>query len=183
MVGGILGVATGGTLSNCFKRGGNVTGTKRQSDNAGFIGGLIGIFNPKSAADVGTLMTNCYNTVNVSSTGADVGGLLGCSGDCWAPINKMCYINNCYSVGNVSGSEFVGALIGHGYYTTVNKCGYKGGNTLGKNYSNVNMTNLVIMTESNSSTSLPILGNSFVTSFNETIQKYPQLYWEKDLEF
>ncbi len=92
-VGGLVGSAADGTISNCYS-----TGTVNGQD---YVGGLVG-----SAVD-GTI-SNCYSTGTVTGQ-KDVGGLVGAYGT----------ISNCYSTGTVAGQVDVGGLIGEGYHATI----------------------------------------------------------------
>ncbi len=116
--GGLVGVITLGTISNCYSTG-DVSGNR-------WIGGMVGyasdgiIINCHSAGNVngnnGTIgglvgsnmstITSSYSTANVLGNGADYGGLVGYNDGS---------ISNCYSTGNVSGLEMCGGLVGQNY--------------------------------------------------------------------
>ncbi len=156
-IGGLVGDNRGG-ISNCYS-----TGTVSGSSNSYCVGGLVGdnfygsISNCYSTdtvsgwMDVGGLVganvgsiSNCYSTGAVSGLSgsydsADVGGLVGFSGDgdisdCYSTgdVNGIAYvgglvgendqggsISNCYSTGAVSGTSSVGGLLGAMYNGSV----------------------------------------------------------------
>ncbi|MGV8893401.1 MAG: GLUG motif-containing protein [Burkholderiaceae bacterium] len=92
-VGGLVGVHNIGTVSNSYATG-SVIGT----DN---VGGLVG-----SNFNYGSI-SNSYATSSVSDTGTGtgtVGGLVG---------HNFGTVNNSYATGAVSGSSYVGGLVGY----------------------------------------------------------------------
>ncbi|MCL2131425.1 MAG: T9SS type A sorting domain-containing protein [Lentimicrobiaceae bacterium] len=131
-VGGLVGVGSGSSISNCYVIG-NISG------GMGYcIGGLVGAFgnsyhdiingcyfignvNAPYSALVGGLIgyvvystiSNCYAVGNVSGK-QNVGGLIGQSmgGVSQEPYNHACIISNCYTAGNVQGESVVGGLVG-----------------------------------------------------------------------
>ena len=76
-----------GTITNCYVKGGSVTGDES-------VGGLVG-------KNSGTI-TNCYATGSVTGN-RDVGGLVGYNGGT---------ITNCFSTCSVTGTNNVGGLVG-----------------------------------------------------------------------
>jgi len=134
-VGGLSG-ASGGTIINCYSI---VT-----VNGSSYAGGLVGY-------NSGTI-TNCYSTGSVTSTGPDVGGIVGvnyggtitgcystCSVTSTGPYvgglvgsNVNAAITNCYSTGDASGSERVGGLAGSNQGTITN-C-YSTGDAGGSDY-------------------------------------------------
>ena len=99
-VGGLAG-ANLSTISNCYAAS-NVLGGNGAIEVPG-VGGLVG-YN----GTTGT-MSNCYATGDVSSETA-TGGLVG---------SNYGTISNCYSIGGVSSSA-AGGLVGHNYTTVTN---------------------------------------------------------------
>ena len=89
-VGGVVGQNFGGTVENCYNTG---TGTVTGTDD--YVGGVVG--------DNSGPVTNCYNTGAVNSSGNNVGGVVG---DNSGPVK------NCYNTGTVSGSDYVGGVVG-----------------------------------------------------------------------
>lgn len=87
-VGGLAGIMVGGTVSNCYVKGG-VSG---HND----VGGLIG--RPMVAS-----INNCYSMAEVSGD-YRIGGLVG--------LNDGNMIHNCYANGKTTGKEQVGGLVG-----------------------------------------------------------------------
>jgi len=90
--GGIAGL-NGGTLTNVTATG-SVTGNNGEN----WVGGLIGSNNP-----TGTV-TNSHATGDVSTTGTEVGGLIG---------DNHADVTNSYATGTVSGNDYTGGLIGY----------------------------------------------------------------------
>ena len=82
----------GGTLTNVTSTG-SVTGNNGEN----WVGGLVGFNNP-----TGTV-TNSHATGDVSTTGEEVGGLIG---------DDHADVTNSYATGTVSGSDYIGGLIG-----------------------------------------------------------------------
>ncbi len=82
-----------GTITNCYARGGSVSGRAT-------VGGLVG------ESYCGTIL-NCYSTSAVQGTGNAVGGLVGSY-----TSGRFDLIANCYATGAVSGKEYVGGLVG-----------------------------------------------------------------------
>ena len=102
VVGGLVGGADGGTVSNC-----HATGTMTGND---WVGGLVG------GAGEGTV-SNCYATGTVTGKNG-VGGLVG-------GIEAESTVSDSYSTGNVigsSGSWWIGGLVGALNETTVSNC-------------------------------------------------------------
>jgi hypothetical protein len=87
--GPLVSFAENGTFTNCYVKGGSVSGAYQ-------IGGLIG------CSRAGTI-TNCYTEgVNISG-GRGAGGLVG---------RNNAEIEDCYSACSVSGNNYVGGLVG-----------------------------------------------------------------------
>jgi hypothetical protein len=91
---GPLAGAVEGTVSNCYARGGSVTGDF-------VVGGLLG-------AHFGHI-SESFADVNVYGQ-TSVGGLIGTIG--LAPIFAPITVENCYALGSVDGNDNVGGLVG-----------------------------------------------------------------------
>lgn len=147
-VGGLVGnIDWNSTLENCYHTTGDVTGVQytggligRGGYNApvsvnlcyntaavygggsGYTGGLVGQTN-----NGGVIISNCYNTGNVSGS-YEVGGLMG---------RNNGSVSKCYSTGSVIGTgNTVGGLIGNGSnisnsYSTGSVSGVSGAHTVG----------------------------------------------------
>ena len=89
-VGPLVGYAYEGTFTNCYVRGGSISGKTS-------VGGLIGNINR------GTI-TNCHTEGGSISGNEEVGGLVG---------HNRAGIEDCYSTCSVSGNMVVGGLVGH----------------------------------------------------------------------
>ena len=92
-VGGIVGYLSSGKVENCYSA---VTISAAQN-----AGGIVG------GGHANTTISYCYNAGNVTTTGARVGGIVSCA--------AMGFINgptldNCYNIGSVSGTSFVGGI-------------------------------------------------------------------------
>jgi len=99
-VGGLVGYDNISPISECYSTG-NVDG-----GGAYWVGGFVG-------QNVSATLSNCYSTGNVNASGAVyVGGFIG--------ENDYNAVTNCYSTGTVSGSSFVGGLIGFNYNCSAN---------------------------------------------------------------
>ncbi|MFO8145065.1 MAG: GLUG motif-containing protein [Candidatus Syntrophosphaera sp.] len=97
-LGGLVGYNGDGYIHNCSSTG-NVFGTYS------LVGGLVG-FNYNSSGVLGRGLITCsYSTGNVTGTAQSAGGLVG-SNSGWSNIE------DCFSRGNVQGSEKVGGLVG-----------------------------------------------------------------------
>lgn len=90
VVGSLVGRQQDGSITNCYAKGGSVSGKQ-------YIGGLVGRHNEHST------IANCYAACAVSGIDA-VGGLAG--------YLFESTISNCHSVGRVSGNNHVGGLVG-----------------------------------------------------------------------
>jgi len=95
----VASLGPGGTISNCYVEGGQITGIGR-------VGGLVG-YN-----DRGTI-ANCDASGTVTGTSRDIGGLAG---------RNSGTISNCYATGNVSGNKYVGGLVGDNWGGTISNC-------------------------------------------------------------
>ncbi len=90
-LGGLTGVSNAGNISNCF-----VSGT---INGSGDIGGLCGLTSRN------TNIINCHTSVSINGTGSYIGGLVGQNAG-------FSTIYNCYAQGSVTGSSYVGGLVG-----------------------------------------------------------------------
>lgn len=102
-----------------------------------FTGGLIGELNASSSL---TTISNVISTASVSSTSNETGGLFGYLNGNGATANTT--ISNCASMGNVSGTDDVGGLVGFLWnfeklnnYTIELKNSFASGNISGSIYS------------------------------------------------
>jgi len=92
----------------------------------GYLGGLVG-YNYG-----GGVINDTHASVTIVGSGNNVGGLVGANGNESHPAGS---ISNSYASGTISGSEYIGGLIGYNYgatisnsYATVNS---SGGNEIG----------------------------------------------------
>ena len=136
---GQFGYTVGASIANLGVTNVNITGRS-------FVGGLVG-YN-----SLGSTVSNCYSTGNVSGSVLYTGGLVGCtfsettvtksystatvsgSAQVGGLVGNICgetsIISYCYSTGNVSGSGFhIGGLVGisHGGYAKISNS-YSRGN-------------------------------------------------------
>ncbi len=89
-------VYAGATVSNCSS-----TGQVTSTGGVGYTsGGLFG-----QISNAGTTVSNSYSSCTVNSGGYEVGGFAGA-------ISQDASISNCYSTGNVTGSNKVGGFTG-----------------------------------------------------------------------
>ncbi len=126
-VGGLVGEFSGGTIKNSFSSS-NITGSARAS-----AGGLIGSLSGSSS----TTITNVYadGDVSSSSSGVNVGGLIGYSGT--GTITNAFYSGSTLSGTNVGG--FIGAsggglnILNSAYNSAANANAISGGSLSGVN--------------------------------------------------
>jgi len=124
-VGSLVGYFEGGTISNCYADGGNVSGYSS-------VGGLVGWINGS--------ITNCHSSTTVSGM-ETVGGLVGynCKGSVTDSYSTTVVtgdrnvgglaganrdmVTNSYSTGEITGLFNVGGLVGLNNYTgTISNC-------------------------------------------------------------
>ena len=124
-VGSLVGYFEGGTISNCYADGGNVSGYSS-------VGGLVGWINGS--------ITNCHSSTTVSGM-ETVGGLVGynCKGSVTDSYSTTVVtgdrnvgglaganrdmVTNSYSTGEIAGLFNVGGLVGSNKYTgTISNC-------------------------------------------------------------
>ncbi len=76
------------------------------SDGYSYVGGIVGRAKGK------TTITNCHSQVNITSTAGAVGGIVGqlYTADTNTPNLT---IENCTNTGNVTGSRYVGGMLGY----------------------------------------------------------------------
>ncbi|MBQ0022115.1 MAG: dockerin type I repeat-containing protein [Prevotellaceae bacterium] len=139
-VGGLTAYAENCEVENCFVEG---TVTSTTKDNC-YVGGLIGTallhgtinksYSNTNVSASGTgecgglvghndnVITLCYSSGSVTSTGDYTGGLVGLGGN----------ITNCYSTANVSGNLYSAGLVAY-TYGKIDKC-YASGNVYGKRW-------------------------------------------------
>lgn len=123
-VGGLAGVALGGTISHCYAIG-SVEGTgDRVGGLIGYGGGLISNCFAHGAVagnyhvgglighNAGTVLS-CYAACTVTGAGRNTGGLIG--------FNHQT-LRNCYASGEVKGEDSAGGLVGLTYYGEVANC-------------------------------------------------------------
>lgn len=151
LVGGIAGAARSGSIENCINQntkvvvaessaGGivgqtvgevkNCTNNGSVTGNGERIGGIVGNAGPSSiisncyntgnvsgAYSIGGIVgitfgtiDNCYNTASITGNGGAVGGILGQIGVGTSGVST--YIKNCYNLGTISGNDFLGGIIG-----------------------------------------------------------------------
>lgn len=108
-VGGLIGAALNhGTINKCYSN------TNVSASGTGECGGLVGHND--------NVVTSCYSSGSVTSTGDYTGGLVGLGGN----------ITNCYSTANVSGNLYSAGLVAY-TYGKIDKC-YASGNVYGKRW-------------------------------------------------
>ena len=107
-VGGIVGYATGGTISECYN-----TATLEQrntsSGSYGFVGGICGQAYYYSGWSGSTTVNieNCYNTGDITSNnGYYIAGILGCTDNDGSQKHT---ISNCYNIGTCTAKSTTSA--------------------------------------------------------------------------
>jgi len=101
-------LSLGASLSNCFVRGGSVSGDLK-------VGGLV------SYVDQSTV-ESCYSTAEVSGK-REIGGMAG--------NNFRGIITDCHTIGNVAGEDDAGGLVGYNDGGTIEDCSSAGDITSG----------------------------------------------------
>ena len=111
--GGLVGYSSGSTISNCYS-----TDASIDVDGYNFGGGLVGYSS-------GSTISNCYATGTIDG-GAYAGGLVG------YPSNNTT-ISDCYATSTVDNDGYAGGLAGYVAIGTIRNC-YATGNVDGENY-------------------------------------------------
>lgn len=115
-IGGLIGKAVDTNISNAYTMGNiNNTSTSTFSHDAteheGDVGtgGLVGFYFANKGKT--TTIENVYSATNVTTSGYNAGGVLGC----YFIQHGTSYpnINNVYSIGNVTGTTNVGGIAGY----------------------------------------------------------------------
>ncbi len=103
LVGGLVGFNSGGTVSFSYATG-SVSGNN-------YVGGLVGTNGADGGEGAVGSIANSYATGQVSSTGDNVGGLVG---------RNIASVSESYATGSVSGGSYIGGLVGANYGTVSN---------------------------------------------------------------
>lgn len=131
IAGALIAYSMNSHIADCYSSG-NIT-----TESGTAVGGLIG-------SNYDSYINKCHSLCNIYGTAEHIGGLIG---------ENIEYgnIRNCYSKGNVEGSQYVGGLVGYNYsyarilnsYSTggVAATGYYVGGLVGKNLSNSQIRN------------------------------------------
>jgi hypothetical protein len=100
-LGGIIGWAADGSVSDCHNTG-NVSGTnKYEAGTTKYIAGIMGGFVAGTAS-------GCSNSGDISGV-EGIGGIVGTS----IPSNTGIVITACYNTGMVTGGRYVGGVVGY----------------------------------------------------------------------
>ncbi len=162
LIGGIAGASGNSTINNCF-----TTGTLTNGSGNSRAGGLIG---------VNTLnVNNCYSIVDVNGNGTYSGGLIA--------LNSG-IVSNCYSVGLVTGTDKIGGLIGENSGTITNSFWdidvFSTDNGVGIGKTTAEMQTLTTFTDATwDFTNETVNGTEDIWEFNNCINDYPTLSWQK----
>lgn len=176
-VGGISGVVSSGSLSNCYNRGDILVNATNSTD--GGIGGIIGINGGTNST-----FSNYYNcgNINVSGTFQNnlfVGGIIGYNRD--ATLENSCNTGNIVSDATVTGTyNAIGLIAGLNHNTgVINNSYYLSDSVLqsvGINWGENEVT--AIDNLENMPNMLLILGNGFKEDTNNINNGYPILNWQ-----
>ncbi len=132
---GLVGVlGEGGTLQNVGVKASYIKGHNYVGGLCGMNRGLVtncyNTGNVTGSSRVGGVcgwndgtVTNCYNTGNVTGNNYYVGGVCG--------YNSGGPVSNCYNTGSVAGSNDVGGVCGYNYSGSVTNCYYLTGTATG----------------------------------------------------
>ena len=125
---GLFGYVCGGVIQNL--------GVDGYVKGNAHVGGIVGCLGSENIGVPGAgTVKNCYYTGSVecsSENYGDVGGIVGKIGD-GVSRDDICYVENCYNAGNVSGTRDVGGIIGYTHWCTIQYC-YNSGNVSGTSY-------------------------------------------------
>ena len=114
-VGGITG-ENSGTVDQCMNTG-NITGSVSSKNG---VGGIVGRAGNNNTALETSVISDCYNTGNISCSGGKwVGGICGFE-------NSLSSCINCYNVGNIYGSSYLDHIAGKKEGTVTNCYGLTG---------------------------------------------------------
>lgn len=99
-VGGVCGAAADTPISNC-----KVSGSIKTAEgvDGAYHGGIAGYIS-------GTPTSNCVNTANVTGNDANCKKYGGIVGEAY-----NIQVRDCFNVGNVEGTSYVGSIVGHKY--------------------------------------------------------------------
>ena len=100
------GVGLFGIVQDAFIMNFGIVGTSSVTGSAN-VGGIIGQY---TAWTTGFGISGCFSNASVSSSGGNVGGLVGYLRSTGTGISSL--INNCYSTGNISGTNYVAGIVG-----------------------------------------------------------------------
>ena len=123
--GGISGrIAESTQIYNCYNSG-NITGKQD-------IGGIAG-WSYENKKNTINIITNCYNTGKITALSDYAGGIVGFYVDFYNYYMDKTFVNRCYNTGEISGSNYIGGIIGWvtSKSNSVNGC-YNMGNISGK---------------------------------------------------
>lgn len=123
--GGISGrIAESTQIYNCYNSG-NITGKQD-------IGGIAG-WSYENKKNTINIITNCYNTGKITALSDYAGGIVGFYVDFYNYYMDKTLVNRCYNTGEISGSNYIGGIIGWvtSKSNSVNGC-YNMGNISGK---------------------------------------------------
>jgi len=144
------------------------SGSVSSNSGSDYLGGFIGYFYLSNVNFY--LLKNCYSTASVSSSGGYyLGGFIGYI------FNATNY--NCYSIGSVTGSGYVGGLIGYGAQSFISSSYWdteESGNS--SSYLGNGRTTLQMQSQSNYS------GWDFFNVWSLSSYEYPRLRYLPELE-
>ncbi len=104
-VGGIVGYLTyGAKVKNCYNNG-------TVSSTSTHVGGIVGYFYGYKSSSTNTTVQYCYNKGTVSATGNYVGGIAGYTYS--SSSSNTATLQHCYNVGTLSGTSYVGGIVGY----------------------------------------------------------------------
>ncbi|MBO4740811.1 MAG: hypothetical protein J5605_04100, partial [Bacteroidales bacterium] len=67
-------------------------------------------------------ITNCENTGSINTTSSNIGGIVGYYYSSSSSLTSTYEIRNCHNRGEVRGSNYVGGIVGYGYYCRTRFC-------------------------------------------------------------
>lgn len=176
-VGGIVGVIfndedSSSTINSCYNTGIIRANNKDEKGNA-CVGGIVGrIFTLNKSSTI----SNCYNTGSVFSSYPLTGGILGTqvnqSGTGWL------YMNNCYNVGSVTGTQRIGTMAGYLYRASCSNCYIIAKPGIESQTTVTSDTKSGCKTVAELKGMATTLGSQFKTAPSNVNQGFPILYWQ-----
>jgi hypothetical protein len=156
-----------------------ITNSHNDSNVSGnsYIGGIVGdLFN--------STISGSYNSGTIMGTADHIGGIAGDNEGMSSFGSEYDIITNCYNLGTISGTSYVGGIVGDNTNSTVSKS-YNLGNIIGTGNMVGGIAGRVYTGSINSSYNIGLVsGNSQtggIIGYQLLIGSISNAYWDKDL--